>query len=148
MKILVDADACPVVKTVEQLAKKYNISVCLYADSSHVLRSTYSAIKTVLEGRDSADFAILSDCMPGDIVVTGDHGLAAMVLAINAHPIHNNGTKYTDKDVETLLALKHLYRKCRRCSRKHLKRMSFYTGHEPSFRESLESLILQTQKIE
>ena len=31
MKILVDADACPVVKQVEKVAKQYNIpSVCIY----------------------------------------------------------------------------------------------------------------------
>ena len=37
MKILVDADACPVVPIVEQVAEKYEIPVILLCDTNHVL---------------------------------------------------------------------------------------------------------------
>ncbi|MEI3418522.1 MAG: hypothetical protein V8Q86_08400 [Blautia sp.] len=39
MKILVDADACPVVGIVEQIAKKYNIPVTLLCDTNHILQN-------------------------------------------------------------------------------------------------------------
>ena len=37
MKIYVDADACPVVAIVEQIAKEYEIPVTLLCDTNHVL---------------------------------------------------------------------------------------------------------------
>ena len=37
MKIFVDADACPVVKIVERIAKKYSIAVTLLCDTNHIL---------------------------------------------------------------------------------------------------------------
>ncbi len=37
MKILVDADACPVVSIVEHVASKYRIPVILLCDTNHVL---------------------------------------------------------------------------------------------------------------
>ena len=37
MRIYVDADACPVVRIVEETAKKYSVSVTLLCDTNHVL---------------------------------------------------------------------------------------------------------------
>ena len=45
MRIYVDADACPVVKETEQVAKKYGIAVTLLCDTNHVLQSTYSEVR-------------------------------------------------------------------------------------------------------
>ena len=36
MKILVDADACPVKEIIEKVAKQKNIEVVMYIDSSHI----------------------------------------------------------------------------------------------------------------
>ena len=36
MRIYVDADACPVVKETEQVAKKYGVAVTLLCDTNHV----------------------------------------------------------------------------------------------------------------
>lgn len=41
MKILVDADACPVEAIVERIAEQYNIPVILLCDTNHVLQSAY-----------------------------------------------------------------------------------------------------------
>ena len=40
--IYVDADACPVVKQIENVAKSHNIPVTLFCDTNHVLKSDYS----------------------------------------------------------------------------------------------------------
>lgn len=37
--VLVDADACPVVKSVERIAKSHNVPVVLLCDTNHVLKS-------------------------------------------------------------------------------------------------------------
>lgn len=80
MKIFVDADACPVVDIVEDIATKYNIPVTLLCDTNHVLTSDYSEVIVVGAGADAVDYKLISICHRGDIVVTQDYGVAAMAL--------------------------------------------------------------------
>ena len=56
MKIYVDADACPVVAIVEQIAEEHRIPVTLLCDTNHVLMSDYSEVITVGAGADAVDF--------------------------------------------------------------------------------------------
>lgn len=81
MKILVDADACPVVDLTVREAKARNIPVTLITDTAHVLNRTDAEVITVEKGSDSADFKLVNLVQKGDLVVTQDYGLAAMVLA-------------------------------------------------------------------
>jgi hypothetical protein len=41
VKIYVDADACPVIRIVERLAKQYEVPCTLLCDTNHVLSSDY-----------------------------------------------------------------------------------------------------------
>ena len=62
MKIFVDADACPVVDIVEDIATKYNIPVTLLCDTNHVLTSDYSEVIVVGAGAD----AVVAEGMESD----------------------------------------------------------------------------------
>ena len=84
MKIFVDADACPVVRQTEEVAKKYSVPVTLLCDTNHILQSDYSEVKIIGAGADAVDFALVNSCRAGDIVVTQDYGVAAMALARGA----------------------------------------------------------------
>jgi uncharacterized protein len=95
MNIYVDADACPVVKIVEEVAKKNNISVTLLCDTNHILSSEYAEVKIISAGADAVDFALINLCQKGDIVVTQDYGVAAMALGKGAKAIHQSGLWYT-----------------------------------------------------
>jgi uncharacterized protein YaiI (UPF0178 family) len=55
MKILVDADACPVKEIIIRIAKSYRIPVTMITDTSHELYDTYSTIMTVDKGSDSVE---------------------------------------------------------------------------------------------
>lgn len=90
MKIFVDADACPVVDIVEDIATKYNIPVTLLCDTNHVLTSDYSEVIVVGAGADAVDYKLISICHRGDIVVTQDYGVAAMALGKGAFAIHQS----------------------------------------------------------
>ena len=68
MKILVDADACPVVRIVEQTAERYKIPVVLLCDTNHVLQSSYSEIKVIGAGADAVDFALVNQCGKGVVL--------------------------------------------------------------------------------
>ena len=62
MKIFVDTDACPVVRIVESIAKKYKVLVTLLCDTNHVLTSDYSEVIIVGAGADAVDFKLISLC--------------------------------------------------------------------------------------
>lgn len=60
MQIFVDADACPVIDIVENIAKKYNIPTTLLCDTNHVLYSDYSQVVVVGAGADAVDYKLIS----------------------------------------------------------------------------------------
>jgi len=119
MRILVDADACPVVRVVEDVARRHSLPVTLLCDTNHVLWSEYSEVRTISAGRDAVDLALVNLCQRGDIVVTQDYGVAAMALGKGAHGIHQNGQWYTDDNIDGLLMQRHAAQKARRASGKH-----------------------------
>lgn len=119
MKILVDADACPVVRIVEQVAEKENIRVILLCDTNHVLYSDYSEVKVIGAGADAVDFALVNLCEKGDIVVTQDYGVAAMALGKGAFGIHQSGKWYTNDNIDRMLMERHIHKKERRAKGKH-----------------------------
>lgn len=122
MKIYVDADACPVVKITEKIAKKYGISVMLLCDTNHVLESRYSEVKIISSGIDAVDFALVTLCKQGDLVVTQDYGVAAMALGKGVYAIHQSGKWYTNENIDQMLMERHLSKAARRASSKnHLK---------------------------
>ena len=119
MRILVDADACPVVKLTERTAKKYGVAVVLFCDTNHVLQSDYSEVRTIGAGADAVDFALTAECRRGDIVITQDYGVAAMVLTKGAYGLHQSGMRYTDENIDRLLMECHLAKKARMSKAKH-----------------------------
>ena len=119
MRIFVDADACPVVAIVEKVARKYNLPVTLLCDTNHVLHSDYSQIKIISAGADAVDFALVNLCQKGDLVVTQDYGVAAMVLGKGAFAIHQSGKWYTDDNIDGMLMQRHVSQKLRKASRKN-----------------------------
>ena len=143
MKILVDADACPVVTIVEEIAEKYGIPVILLCDTNHVLRSEYSEIKIIGAGADAVDFALVGICEKGDLVVTQDYGVAAMILGKGAYGIHQSGKWNTNENLDQMLIERHLSKKARRSkSKHHIKGPAKRTAEDDRrFRESLEQLI-------
>ena len=143
MRILVDADACPVIRLVEKIAKAYEIPVVLLCDTNHVLESGYSEIKVIGAGMDAVDFALVGMCSKGDIVVTQDYGVAAMILGKGAYGIHQSGKWYTNENIDQMLMERHINKKARRASGKHhLKGPAKRTEEDDlRFAESFEKLV-------
>ena len=121
MMICIDADACPVTRIAEDIARRYGIPVTLLCDTNHVLTSDYSAIRVIGAGADAVDIALINLCRRGDIVVTQDYGVAALALGKGARAIHQSGRWYTDENIDGLLMERHLAGKARRSGRHHLK---------------------------
>ncbi len=143
MNIYVDADACPVVRIVEDIAEKYNIAVTLLCDTNHVLNSDYSDVIIVGAGADAVDYKLISICHKGDIVVSQDYGVAAMALGKGAYAIHQSGRWYTNDNIDRMLMERHLNKKQRRTSHKnHVKGPKKRTSEDDErFRESFEKMV-------
>ncbi len=143
MRILVDADACPVIKITEELAARYNIECILLCDTNHVLSSDYSEVKVIEAGRDAVDYALIGICLKGDIVVSNDYGVAAMALGKGANPISAFGRLYTNDNIDTLLMERHMAKKLRSSYKRYHVKGPSKRKHEDDvkFAEALERLI-------
>jgi len=142
MTIYVDADACPVTRIAEDIARKHGIPVTLLCDTNHQLTSDYSTVKVIGAGADAVDIALINLCKRGDIVVTQDYGVAALALGKGAKAIHQSGKWYTDDNIDGLLMERHLAKKARRSGKHHLKGPAKRTEEDDRhFAESFERLI-------
>ncbi len=114
MKILIDADACPVVDIVERIAKEKKIPLILFCDTSHIMVSNYAEVVTVSKGADAVDFALIGRSCAGDLIVTQDYGVAAMALGKGAYAIHQSGRRYTKENIDLMLFERHMAKKARK----------------------------------
>ena len=146
MTIFIDADACPVTRIAERIAKQYNIPVTLLCDTNHVLTSDYSGIIVVGAGTDAVDLALINLCKQGDVVVTQDYGVAALALGKGVRAIHQSGRWYTDDNIDAMLMERHMAKKARRSAKNHLKGLSKRTKDDDiRFAESFERMIQEAK---
>lgn len=111
MKIIVDADACPVKDVIFKETSHKNIPVILVSSLSHFSNQDVpDHVETIYvdAGRDAADFKIVALTKPGDIVITQDYGLASLLLPKGATVLHHKGFEYTDMNIDHLLSTRHM----------------------------------------
>lgn len=113
MKILIDADGCPVVDIAVRTAKKHHFDCLILCDTAHVFEKDGATTLTFSKGADSVDFALVNRVSAGDIVVTQDYGLAAMCLSKNAAVVNQDGLAYTADNIDALLLARHTAKKIR-----------------------------------
>ena len=144
MRIYIDADACPVTRIAEDIARRHGIPVTLLCDTNHVLTSETSEIKVIGAGADAVDIALINLCHRGDIVITQDYGVAALALGKGARCIHQSGKWFSDDNIDGLLMDRHLNKKARRSGKHHLKGPPKRTAEDDArFAESFEKMILE-----
>lgn len=113
MKLLIDADGCPVVGIAVDLCRQFHIPCLLLCDTAHEFQREGTQTLVFDKGADSVDFAIANRVSPGDIVITQDYGLASMCLARGARVVHQDGWEYTPDNIDALLLVRHNSRKHR-----------------------------------
>ena len=141
MRILIDADGCPVVDLTVRLAKKYGIECTILCDTSHEFNRDGAKTVVVEKGADSVDFKIVNLVGEGDIVVTQDYGLAAMCLARKAIPVSQNGLVYTDKNIDQLLFTRYVSKKIRNAGGRMKGQSKRTPEQDKAFEAALERLI-------
>ncbi|MGG0177635.1 YaiI/YqxD family protein [Gottfriedia acidiceleris] len=113
MKILIDADGCPVVSETIKIAAEYKINVLLLCDTAHIMQREGAETIVVSQGADAVDFALVNRVVNGDLVITQDYGLAAMVLSKQAYVLNQNGFQYTNENIDSLLHTRYVSKKIR-----------------------------------
>lgn len=141
MRVLVDADACPVKNIILEETKKYNIDVYMYFDNSHIYNDEYSKVIIVDKSKDSVDLKIINDLDNNDIVVTQDYGLASIVISKNAKAINNNGLIFTQDNIDKLLFERFLSAKNRKAKIKTKNMKKRNKKMDDNFRKNFLKLI-------
>lgn len=141
MKIIVDADACPVKDTIVRVGKEFNKEVIMVIDTSHILHSDYAKIITVDKGADSADIYLINLAVKGDVIVTQDYGVAAMALGKGCFCINQNGMIYDEGNIDSLLLSRHIGKKIRRSGGKINSVPKRTKDDDKKFEENFTALI-------
>ncbi len=113
MRILIDADGCPVVDITVAVSRRFSMPCHIFCDTAHVFDKEGAETQILPKGADSADFALVNFARRGDVVITQDYGLASMALSRGAICINQDGDEYTEENIDALLLARHTARKIR-----------------------------------
>ncbi|MGE5598030.1 MAG: YaiI/YqxD family protein [Bacteroidota bacterium] len=114
MKVIVDADACPrqVLEIIRRLQAAHGYELRTVSSFSH--RHEDPGHIYVGDDPQAADLAVANLAAAGDIVITQDWGLAAMVLGKGAHALAPDGRVFRPETISFLLEERNLKARHRR----------------------------------
>ncbi|MCC7368477.1 MAG: YaiI/YqxD family protein [Chloroflexi bacterium] len=124
MRILVDADACPVKEQIYKVATRYGLPVVVVSNTwMRVPEQDSITLVQVNGGLDVADDWIAEETTADDIVATADLPLAGRVIDKGALCIDFRGREFTPDAVGGLLASREIA--------SYLRGFGEYTGGPP-----------------
>ena len=144
MQIWVDADACPkIVKEIlYRAAERARVTLILVANQG--LRppaSPYIKTLRVAAGLDVADQAIIDRVKAGDLVITADIPMAALVIARGAHVIEPRGELYTVDTIRERLSMRNFMDELRGSGIETGGPASFSKGDRQAFANQLDRFL-------
>ena len=146
--LFIDADACPVTRDALAVARTLKVPVVLVGNETQNLSrfAGRDRVETVQvgAGRDAADFAIVERLAAGDVVVTGDIGLAAMVLGRSARAVSPRGRAFSTATIDMELAVRHAEQRHRRAGGRTRGPSAFEEEDRERFVDALERLLTGT----
>jgi len=145
MRIVIDADGCPVTKIALDLAKKYKLACIIVSDINHQIRDTYAQVIRVDKGIDAADFKILSLLQARDILVTQDYGLASLALPKGAYVINQNGYFYDESTIDQLLLTRHISKQMRKGGQRTKGPSKRKKQDDEKFEQVLKDFIIESK---
>lgn len=146
MKIIIDADACPksVLGICSSLGKRYRIPLWTVASFEHNIESEYHVV--VGNSPQEADIKLVNLSQPGDIAVTQDWGLAAMLLGKGARCVSPSGVLYDEKRIGFLLEERNLKLRYRRGGGRTRGPGKRTAREDSNFERALEKLLQNVKR--
>lgn len=147
--LFIDADACPVTREAISAARALGIPVVLVANGTqnlerHTRRAGVEAVQ-VSSGADAADFAVIERLESGDVVVTQDIGLAAMVLGRGAAAVSPRGRVFHLATIDAEMHVRHEEKKLRRAGGRHGGPRAFTDEDREHFSDAIERLLREAR---
>ncbi|MBR3318212.1 MAG: DUF188 domain-containing protein [Atopobiaceae bacterium] len=147
--LFIDADACPTTREAIACARSARVPCVVAGDSGHNLMrhvrrddpteptdGFWVRILQVGAGADAADFAIVCELEPGDVVVTQDFGLASMALGRACAAIDPRGHIFNKRTIDALMLVRHATKQELRSTRRKGKpRVSKHRAFDSDDRE-------------
>jgi uncharacterized protein YaiI (UPF0178 family) len=136
IRILVDADACPVKEEIVRVAERHGLPTIFVSNSWMRLPVSASVERRVVaEGPDVADDWIAGEIGATDICVTQDIPLADRCLKKGARALSPSGRPFTPSNIGMALAVRDL--------KVHLRETGDLSGGPPAFARADRSRFLQ-----
>ena len=145
MKVLIDADGCPVVDIALRVAAGAGVQAVILCDTAHEFHREGVETMTVSKGADSVDFARVNRMEAAEIAVTQDYGLAAMCLAKGGRPIRQDGLLYGPDNMDRLLEERYMAGKLRRAGGRVRGPKKRTAEQDRCFEAALQALIDQRE---
>lgn len=141
MQVYIDADGCPVIELTIEIALAFDFEVTIVCDYAHEFQEEeHVHVLRCDQGKDSVDFEIIKLAQKKDIIITQDYGLAGLLLAKGCYVISQNGTIYSDENMDQLLNQRHMSAKIRKID-KHSGHMKKRTKEDDdAFMEAFSAL--------
>lgn len=147
LRILVDADGCPVKAEVFRVARRCGVAVRLVANQVTDAPSD-PLFESVVVGRgaDAADDWIAANVGADDIVVTADVPLAARCVGRAGAVLHPAGRAFTSEGIGAALALRDLLTDLRASGERTGGPAPFQDRDRAAFLQALDKAIVHGRK--
>jgi len=143
MKIIIDADACPkaVLNICLKLGHQYDIQVWTVASFNHNIESDHH---TIVDGApQETDLKVINLAEKGDIAVTQDWGLAAMLLGKKVRSLSPAGREFQLETIDFMLEERETKAKFRRSGGRTKGPKKRTKAEDHKFSQCLELIIRQ-----
>jgi uncharacterized protein YaiI (UPF0178 family) len=122
--------------------------VVMVASVAHEIPS-YPQVEVIKvdSSSQSADLYIMNRIQRGDILITGDFGLASIVLGKKAYAISPSGREYLQGNIDMMLEERHVHAKIRRAGGKTRGPKAFGKEERHRFHISLTNLLRKVEGI-
>ena len=151
MKILVDADACPVVvrEILFRAAQKREVKVILLANQAiPIPPSPWISMFQVAQGLDAADAEIVIRAEVNDLVITADIPLASEVLDKKALVLTPRGERYTEANIKQRLQMRDFMETMRASGERTGGQAPYNQADRKAFADQLDRLLTKLLRDE
>ena len=147
LKILIDADACPVKDEVLRVAGRHGLVVTFVANFG-LRPSRDPMVRTVMvpQGADVADDWIVEHTNAGDLVITSDIPLAGRALKKGAHVLGPTGKPFTEHSIGMALAMRELNQHLRETGESRGLNAAFTAKDRSAFLQALDEAIVRAKR--
>jgi len=147
MRILVDADACPVKAEVYKVAERHGLKVVVVSNNYMTTPREPWIERIVVSGElDAADNWIVQHIGPQDVVITTDVPLASRCIKAGAHVIAPTGRQFTENSIGMALATRDLLDHLRSAGEQTGGQRPFSRQDRSTFLQALDRVIVRVQR--